>query len=100
MSEVSRFYVREFLNLPGHNAGAYVLAEVVEEIDRDGRRYTSTNLTIADCSRNVSLDLSTAPRDRENTFRKLDLLIDTLQGVKRVLIEVLAEDEWHREHPA
>ncbi|HEX9885577.1 MAG TPA: hypothetical protein VGA70_03775 [Longimicrobiales bacterium] len=100
MTEVSRFYVREFLNLPGHHAGAYVLAEVIEEIDRDGHRYTSTTLDIADCSRKVSLDLSTHPAERENTFRKLDLLIDTLQGVRRVLVEVLAEEEWHREHPA
>lgn len=100
MTEVSRFYVREFLNLPGHNAGAHVLAEVIEEIDRDGRRYTSTTLQIADCSRNVSLDLSTSPAERENTFHKLDLLIRTLEGVRRTLVEVLAEDEWHREHPA
>ena len=100
MNEVPRYYVREFLNLPGHNAGAYVLAEVVEEITEDNRRYTSATLDIADCNRKVSLDLSTHPQERESTFHKLDLLIETLQGVKRSLVEILAEDEWHRDHPA
>lgn len=53
---VKRFYRRRFLNLRGHHAGAYVLADCgIAEWD-DGR--TDSSLTIADCNRVVVLDFS------------------------------------------
>lgn len=74
----SRFYRRRFLNRRGFHAGAYVLAEcrVLSERGKDGnRRYVDADLTIADCSRVVSLDLSAYSKaDARNSLHKARLL--------------------------
>ncbi len=55
-----RFYRRRFLNLRGHHAGAYVLADVsIENVAGPGQppeRWVEAGLTIADCGRVVTLD--------------------------------------------
>ena len=61
-----RYYVRKFLNRPGHHGGAYVLATVEQEW---------SELEIADCSRHIRLEFPLDSRsDRSNSIRKAKLL--------------------------
>lgn len=56
-----RFYRRRFLNLRGHHAGAYVIAEVrLYRRSPSGiaRSEVDAGLTIADCNRIASLDFN------------------------------------------
>ncbi len=73
-----RFYRRRFLNRRGHHAGAYVLADCRVVTDRrDGKtvREVDAQLTIADCSRVISLDLSAFNEaDARNALHKARLL--------------------------
>jgi hypothetical protein len=73
-----RFHRRRFLNRRGYHAGAYVLAECrVLTHRRDGKtvREVDADLTIADCSRVVSLDLSAFNEaDARNALHKARLL--------------------------
>jgi hypothetical protein len=95
MHYTTRVCVREFLNLPGFNAGAYVLAEVQDtsrrepEEDNNGWRNYSPSLTleISDCSRRIGLEFDVcSERELENSLHKVDTLIDALwrfrQGLK------------------
>ncbi|GAB3913143.1 hypothetical protein GCM10011575_21130 [Microlunatus endophyticus] len=95
---ISRFYRRRFLNRRGFHAGAYVLADcrVLTERVRDGnRRYVDAELTIADCSRVVSLDLSAySEADARNSLYKARLL--------RAIIDDFTdtfEDALHEAYP-
>lgn len=79
-----RVNVREFLNLKGQGGGAYIMASVDDtsgdKCSRDS--YTSTSLTIADCSTVIDLALSVRPgAGIRNTRHKLTVLIETLQKV-------------------
>ena len=63
-----RYYVRKFLNRPGHHGGAYVIATVEQEW---------SELEIADCSRHIRLEFPLDSRDdRSNSLRKAKLLAD------------------------
>ena len=73
-----RFYRRRFLNRRGFHAGAYVLADcriVTERAAGTTVREVDAELTIADCSRVVSLDLSALNEaDARNALHKARLL--------------------------
>jgi hypothetical protein len=77
---MNRFYVRKFLNRPGHHAGAYVLAVVESALPTDDPdRYLEIDLEIADCSRRVNLEFPPwNARDRANSVRKARLLAEVL----------------------
>ena len=82
-----RFYRRQFLNLRGHHAGAYVLA-VVEALPEDPteENWREITLELTDCSRRVVFDfpLLTAA-DRRNSVRKARLLADATAGFAEAL---------------
>ncbi|PFG43768.1 hypothetical protein ATJ88_2475 [Isoptericola jiangsuensis] len=50
------YFRRDFLNLPGHHAGAHVVGIVSIERFFDQEPELVAHLTIADCSRTVVLD--------------------------------------------
>lgn len=78
------YYRRRFLNHPGREAGAYVLAGVYE-----ASRFNY--LHIADCRRVVCLEFdSTSPRAHRNCLHKLDVLIQTLTEFRAALIDARA----------
>jgi hypothetical protein len=77
-----RFYRRTFLNLRGHHAGAYALADIKVEpgYDRDERtKRVSATLSIADCGRVVTLEFDVdSPSDARNSLHKARLLRDVV----------------------
>jgi hypothetical protein len=75
------FYRRRFLNRRGHHAGAYVLAECkVEKYPK--RSEIEAYVTIADCSRQVTLDFGCATKaEISNALRKAALLRDVFADV-------------------
>jgi hypothetical protein len=93
----ARVEERAFLNLPGFQSGAYVVAYVEDtskrEPDRnkDGRLFNFEPriiLEIADCSTRVNLefDLHSALA-RKNSFHKIDTLIASLTDLRAGLVE-------------
>ena len=82
------FERKEFLNLPGHNGMANIVASIVasdswkKDTDDDGKplyRNAYYKLDFADCDRRVSMELEDHDEyARENTMHKVDTLIDTL----------------------
>lgn len=93
----SRFYIREFLNKPGHHSTGHILA-YVEKTDVNRKYSGSVGFTLADCSRQIDLafDLDNAD-DRENSLYKLDLLIKSLQQFRKAFKAecVIQEDREH-----
>jgi hypothetical protein len=89
------FERKEFLNLPGHNGMANVVASIVTnrwgkpETDDDGnllRRNTEYQLDFADCDRKVSMDIDDDDEySRENALYKVDTLIDVLTEFRDAL---------------
>jgi len=92
-----RFYSRQFLNLRGHHAGAYVLAFVERRADSDDHPWYNIALELADCSRRVEFEfpLYTAA-DRRNSVRKARLLADI---TARFADAVEAEAEFEARRP-
>lgn len=85
------FYRRRFLNRRGHHAGAFVLAECKITIWQD-RPELDASLTIADCSRVVTLDLGGATTcEISNALFKARTLRDTLVDLTATL-ERMADD--------
>jgi hypothetical protein len=81
MTETDLFRVREFLNIDDF----HTLAAIFASVDEEG----GMELTLSDCSRQISLSLDTfSAKDRVNTAHKLTLLL-------YVVLELLAilEDE-------
>jgi hypothetical protein len=79
----NRFYIRRFLNRPGHHAGAYVLASVRDTSGWDPETEDTPwiEFEIADCSRRVSLDFPLhSGSDRRNSLYKARLLLRTLEA--------------------
>lgn len=75
----SLFYRRKWLNRPGFQAGAHVIAEVERNDYSDGTTNYYHQLRIADCDRVVSFSLDDhSPEERSNTLFKLDTLVSTL----------------------
>ena len=88
-----RFYRRRFLNRRGHHAGAYVLADCTIEMWRD-QPAVDASVTIADCSRLVTLDFSgaTAPEIGNALFKARtlrDTLIDLTASLEQAAEDVL-----------
>ncbi|HET6668356.1 MAG TPA: hypothetical protein VFG98_13850 [Intrasporangium sp.] len=77
------FYRRRFLNRRGHHAGAFVLAECKIATWQD-RAELDAFVTIADCSRVVTLDLSGA------TTSEISNALFKARNLRDVLIEVTA----------
>jgi hypothetical protein len=87
-----RYYARRWLNEPGFDGGAVVLAQVTGTTTRYG------SLTISDCFRAVTLELSTGDADcRRNSLAKLDVLLDVIGGL-RAHIEAAVETETEPQH--
>ena len=80
------FERKEFLNLPGHNGMANIIAQLtVNPYESDGVEYRSTycKLDFADCSRVIHMDIDIEDEySRENALFKLDTLIDVLNGYR------------------
>lgn len=88
------FYRRRFLNRRGHHAGAFVLAECKTESWQNGTGVDAF-ITIADCSRVVTLDLSGATvSEINNAIYKArcmrDTLVDLTAALERTADEVRA----------
>jgi hypothetical protein len=84
----TRVNVRDFLNLPGFHAGAYIQAYVEDTSDRGldehaGDTYNPRPrilLEIADCSERIDLEFEIYNAlNRKNSFHKIDTLIEGLQ---------------------
>lgn len=94
----ARVCEQHFLNLPGFHAGAYVRAYVedtsergIEKADYGDREYNPEPrmiLEIADCTNRIDLEfeLDSAVR-RQNSFHKIDTLIEALQVFRAGLAE-------------
>jgi hypothetical protein len=95
------FYVRKFLNRQHEHNGAFVLADIYSETwkyKKGTKKLERTNLygdlEIADCSRHITLSIDgDSKRSRANTLRKLDLLIETLTGLRAALAK------WFEDNP-
>ena len=87
---------REFLNLPGFHAGAYVMAYVEDTSERGLERYGDgfenphprMLLQIADCEKHIDLEFELySPHQRMNSFHKIQALIDALEEFKAGMAE-------------
>lgn len=83
-----RFYARKWLNKPGHESAAFILAEVVRSNDR----WLDTTLMIGDCDRKISLNFTSAwGENREgshaNNLHKIDTLINVLTGFRAAVAQ-------------
>lgn len=88
------FYRRRFLNRRGHHAGAYVIAACQIETWQE-RAEVDASVTIADCRRVVTLDLSGATTSEiSNALFKAralrDTLVDLTAALEQMADEVLA----------
>jgi transposase len=83
------FERKEFLNLPGHNGMANIVAQIVgNNYKSDGEEYRSAycKLDFADCSRVISMDIDLDDEyNRENALFKIDTLIDVLTEYRDVV---------------
>jgi hypothetical protein len=79
---------REFLNLPGFHADAYVVAYVEDTHEHEIKKSYSTwrnpeprlILEISDCSNRINLEFEVDNAlNRKNSFHKIDTLIEVLQ---------------------
>ena len=85
------FYRRRFLNRRGHHAGAYVLAGCTRDTWND-RVGLVGFVTIADCGRVVTLDLSGTTRSEiSNALFKARALRDTLVDLTATLEQMADE---------
>ena len=77
------FERKEFLNLPGHNGMANIVAQVTARpYEYNGEEYRNTycKLDFADCSRVISMDIELDDEySRENALFKIDTLLDVLK---------------------
>lgn len=78
-----KFYLRKWLNKPGHHSTAFVFA-AIEDSDNT---YSDVAFKIADCDRQISLDFYAGnKRELTNALAKIDLLVDSLQQFREALI--------------
>ena len=93
------FERKEFLNLPGHNGMANVIASIVksnwgeDKTDEDGNvtsRSVEYKLDFADCDRRISMEIDDYDEyTRENAMYKVDTLIETLTEFRTALMKEL-----------
>lgn len=91
--------VREFLNLPGHKAGAYVIATVQKTTGEEG--YIEVELCLADCSRVLDFDFSFQDyEDIANSLHKARLLERTMTDFRKAVEkEADLREKYLNEHP-
>jgi len=78
-----RFYVREFLNKPGHHSTGHILSYVTRTAPED-KWSGDVSFTLADCSRQIDLSFDLNSKAcRENSLYKLDMLIRSLQQFRK-----------------
>lgn len=92
-----RVNCREFLNLPGFHEGAYVIAYVEDTSEREFESYGGKErhsphprmiLQIADCENHIGLEFDiTSAHRRQNSFHKIQTLIDALEAFKAGMAE-------------
>ena len=80
-----KFARKEFLNLPGHEAGASITTHIVcEKPGKNGYRYPDVVLAISDCQRVVNLVFEMDSKyEREYAIHKVETLIDVLSDFKK-----------------
>lgn len=83
-----RFYARKWLNKPGHETAAFILAEV----GRSDDRWLDTTLMIGDCDRKIQLNFTSAwgsqrEASHANNLFKIDTLIDVLTRFRGALAD-------------
>lgn len=83
------FERREFLNLPGHNGQANIVANIIRHRWDEDKLYRNVDvkLDIADCSRVITMDIyvGDGKEENENALHKVDTLIDVLSDFKKAL---------------
>lgn len=90
----TRFYRRRFLNRRGHHAGAYIYANLaIEARRREGARdVIDAELTIADCSRVMTLDFAVYDRaGARNAVYKARLLRQVVNDFTDALEAAVAD---------
>lgn len=107
----NRFYIRKFFNKPGYHSTGFIYAYVAKSTKkslRNGGGYVSCDLTIGDCSRQISLDFDHySKKDRENSLYKIDTILGAITKFREALVveyeaieqaeaERLAEEEERR----
>ncbi len=105
MSEKILYRIRKFLNKKGHHTGAYILAEITrwKHISKRNKKKDKPvipsvsqdySITIADCSRIINLEFSSSNKNNyTNSLNKLNILIDTLNEFKNVMVKSYEADE-------
>lgn len=83
------FERKEFLNLPGHNGMANIVANIVNQTYRDDEleKHLDVKLDFADCDRRVSMyiDIGSNEYENENAIYKVDMLIDVLTDFRKAI---------------
>ena len=75
----NRYYTRRFLDKRGHHFGGYILAFVEDTSKRRTESdWTDTELTLADCGREISVSFEVSPEELASSLHKVDVLIETL----------------------
>jgi hypothetical protein len=92
-----RFYRRRFLNRRGYHVGAYVIADCQVDVfrrrDPRAEHFVDADVTIADCSRIVTLDFDVSDEtDARNALHKARLLRDVMVEFTAAL--EAAVDDW------
>lgn len=85
------FSKKEFLNLPGQEEMASIMAQVTLQTywgnKDDLERNVDYTLIISDCNKQIRLDFNHGDEyDQENSLFKLDTLINTLSEFRSVLV--------------
>jgi hypothetical protein len=94
MSEILKYYRREFINPEQVHSHAHILAEIRYHPVTTYRRspYIEGGFAIMDCSRVASLDFySHDKKDIDNGLYKLDKLISALTEYRNVFAELRSE---------
>ena len=93
-----KLYVREFLNLPEHGS-AFVLASAETRSGkhtRTGKDYLDAELTLCDCHRQITLDLSLyGPEEVANVRHKSALLRRTVNDLLDQVDAAIATMDGH-----
>jgi hypothetical protein len=93
------FERKEFLNLPGHNGMANVVASIVRtswqesKTNDEGKplhHNVEYKLDFADCDRRISMEVDDYDQySRDNALHKVDTLIDVLTDFRETLVKEL-----------
>ena len=84
-----KHYVRQFLNTEEQGGTAFIEVTVGEvDTTHSGEKFVDADITIADCSRKVTLDFSVYDKEAlENNLTKLRRLRLAIQRFERSLLD-------------